>query len=333
MTTDSLRKRPAPFRLNKLNLILVGCVTVAYLAGIDTPDSEYSVAYVLGKALGFLLIPLLLALVVWLLFRQKEGAGNRTFTVIALLMIFLHFRTVHPPLSESMELAYKQSIEIQEELNKAMNATDDWEELERLRAEFLERFEEILSKAATGATDDERAGLAAVKKHMATAKQLAAAWELSYDGLRAPGVWNFPGPDATNAEYLAAGFQALKQDRDRSAEYKIGFSTLLGAIRTDLASPISDAIVVESMLSGFLKAFESLEQPLDYLTDARSGHIESERSLLRLMEASPDAWEFDGESIIPLTSEFDAQSQPMMERIAHDEKEVERLIEQLLRRQ
>jgi hypothetical protein len=319
---------PSQYKLTKSNKIYYGVIAISSISlyiyiGLFTP---YMIGRLIGLLLSYLLIPMLIALIVWKLSKNKVNAGSVTFNITLTLAVlgqisqFANKANINIKLSEmsSQRSVYYNSLANGQDLDEINESYDNYVN------SMMNGFGE-LSRSSTG---DEKELYKIMAEFVEEKISIVKIWQNSFDKINSPAILNL--------SLLKNDSEIIKQKKlitfylESTKRYQLFFTNMVPNITLKLNKIGVNSPVAIGGISGITEQFEKNEPVFTPLMVAHINYGNNMIEYLELLQLNQNKWKLENDELIINDEIIGNKVNEIMEQIELHGRSINNLAEKLV---
>jgi len=321
-----MEKDKHPFKLSKVNWIF-GLMVIAISAFIFLRDdgiNAYSLGTLFGRILFTGIVPLVVALVVWLIRNRKEYTGTHTFNIVLALLCFgmvKEIGAISNDKTQSVNEINKSASEFKEKINNEEDAISAFEE-------HSNNVDEGIAKMIRTSTGNEQKVYQNLQKFTSINSSVMIDWQKAYDSVMEPRILNYSL--LNNQKEFDYQIDVLENYIEQSEEYKNYFENRKSLIE-DLNKDIPTG---NQTLIGIMKGIDnkdSIQKPIFRpFIDSHINYGNNLTEIIKFLNVNSGKWEYQNDELIFENSELEKKYSEIIQKIAENENQINKLGEKLI---
>lgn len=313
------------FKLSKVNwifaIIVIGISSFVFLKkdGIN----GFSLGYLVGLIVTAGIIPLIFALVVWLIRGRVPYAGTYTFNIV---LAFLCLGIVKEIGAMSMERS--NSIdEISKSVTSYKNSLSNNGDPDRAFDQYSSTFQKNLAKLINNSSGNEQEVYKKLLEFFTNNQIVMVEWQKSYDSVMNPRILDYSV--LNSSEELKYQVNVLEHYRAESESYKKNFITRKSRMKELFVNIPQNNEVLQGVMAGISKK-DSVQKPVFVpLIDTHIEYSNNLISILDLLKKNEQDWTYDNGQLFFESEEIEDKFTGIIQKVIENEQIINELSDKL----
>lgn len=286
--------------------------------------NAYSLGYVMGSAIGTLLIPLIFGLIVWFIRGKRKYSGTYTFNIVLTIAVF-------GMISE----AGKANKEVSDSITEITNSVSDYREKIKNEEDAVEAFEEHsasvnenISNVIKNTNGNEQEVYIKLQEFSLLNQKVMIDWQKSYDSILSPRILDFSILNSPNEfDYQIS---VLKHYHKNSESYKDHFINRVDIVKELLKDIPSNNQTLIGVMKGINKQ-DSIQKPV--VIPFINSHISYGKNLVEVLEflsKHDGQWTYKDDELNFDTIELEEKYYDLINKAVEDEGLINKLTDKVI---
>lgn len=316
------------YKLAKSNKIYYGFIAISSISlyiyiGIFT---SYNIGKLIGLLLSYLLIPMLVAWIVWIFSKNKVNAGSITFNITLTLVVLGQFSQFAKKVNFNKTLSEMSSQNL--EYYKSLANDQDSDELNKSYDDYVNSMKNGFGELSKSSTGDEKEFYKIMAEYVEETNLIVKVWQDSFDKIDSPAILNL--------SLLKSDYEIIRQKKlitfylESTKKYQLFFTNMVSNMTLKLNKFGVNSPIAEGGISGISEQFEKNEPIFTPLMVAHINYGTNMIEYLEVLQLNQDKWKFENDELIINDEIIDNKINEIFEQIEMHGTSINNLAEKLV---
>ncbi len=314
------------FKLSKVNwifaIIVIGISSFVFLKkdGIN----GYSLGYLVGLIVTAGIIPLIFALVVWLIRGRVPYAGTYTFNIVLAILCLGIVKEIG-----AISMERSNSIdEISKSVSSYKDSLSNNGDPDRAFDQYSSTFQKNLAKLINNSSGNEQEVYKKLLEFFTNNQVVMVEWQKSYDSVMNPRILDYS--ILNSSEELKYQVNVLEHYKVESESYKRNFITRKSRVKELFKNIPENNELLKGVMTGISKK-DSVQKPVFVpLIDTHIEYSKNLISILDLLEKNGQSWTYDNGQLFFESEEIEDKFTSIIQKVIENEKIINELTDKLI---